>query len=96
MAATSYIRSLGIPCSQYIDDRHFGQLTFTDDHVSSTQEWPGFELAEAATFISACVLISLGYFIGLAKSSLISSRAVRFLDFIVDYELQDFILPEEK
>ena len=26
MAATSYIRSLGVPCSQYIDDRHVGQL----------------------------------------------------------------------
>ncbi|KAK3751989.1 hypothetical protein QZH41_010968, partial [Actinostola sp. cb2023] len=24
MGATSFIRSLGVPCSQYIDDRHFG------------------------------------------------------------------------
>jgi len=27
MAATSYIRSLGVPCSQYIEDRHIGQLS---------------------------------------------------------------------
>ncbi|KAK3730065.1 hypothetical protein QZH41_009896, partial [Actinostola sp. cb2023] len=49
MAATSYIRSAGIPCSQYIDDRHFGQLTTPGEHAPSTQEWSDFELAEAAT-----------------------------------------------
>ena len=26
LAATSYIRSMHVPCSQYIDDRHTGQL----------------------------------------------------------------------
>lgn len=26
LAATSFIRSCGVPCSQYIDDRHYGQL----------------------------------------------------------------------
>jgi hypothetical protein len=26
LQATSYARSLGVPCSQYIDDRHLGQL----------------------------------------------------------------------
>lgn len=27
LVATCHIRSLGVPCSQYVDDRHVGQLT---------------------------------------------------------------------
>ena len=96
MGATSYIRSLGIPCSQYIDDRHLGQLTTPVEYAAATQKWSDFELAEGATFVAASVLIALGYFIGLAKSSLTPSRTVRFLGFIVDSERQAFILPEEK
>ena len=29
VVATSFIRSHGVPCSQYIDDRHFGELQIT-------------------------------------------------------------------
>lgn len=49
MAATSYIRSLGVPCSQYIDDRHVGQLqlplSYHNPHFSHSQ------LANMAAFI---------------------------------------------
>ena len=31
LVATSHIRSHGVPCSQYIDDRHFGQLQIRRD-----------------------------------------------------------------
>ena len=45
---------------------------------------------------SCSVLISLGYFIGLRKSNLEPSQAVRFLGCICDSERQAFILPEDK
>ena len=96
MGATSYIRSLGVPCSQYIDDRHVGQLTTCRKSPKSTTAWSDFELAEAAAFIAAAVLISLGYFIGLAKSSLLPKRIVKFLGFLVDSQRCAFILSEDK
>ena len=43
MGATSYIRSLGVPCSQYIDDRHVGQLTTCRISPKSTTAWSDFE-----------------------------------------------------
>lgn len=79
MAATSYIRSLGMPCSQYIDDRHTGQLSPSPECRSSVGDWSELEFANAAIFIATFVLISLGYFIGLSKSSLIPAQVVRFL-----------------
>ena len=94
MAATSYIRSLGVPCSQYIDDRHVGQLqlpfSYHNPHFSHSQ------LANMAAFITCAVLISLGYFIGLTKSCFEPSTAVRFLGYICDSTFQAFILPEDK
>ena len=96
MGATSYIRSLSVPCSQYIDDRHVGQLTTCRKSPKSTTAWSDFELAEAAAFIAAAVLISLGYFIGLAKSSLLPKRIVKFLGFLVDSQRCAFILPDDK
>ncbi|KAK3710380.1 hypothetical protein QZH41_012307 [Actinostola sp. cb2023] len=93
MGATSFIRSLGVPCSQYIDDRHFGQLVPAQ---GSGVGWSNMELAEAAIFLAASVLSSLGYFIGLAKSHLSPSQSVRFLGFIVDSVRRSFILPEDK
>ena len=80
MAATSYIRSLGVPCSQYIDDRHVGQLSPPPESRASAEDWSDLEFANAAIFIAAFVFISLGYFIGLSKSSLIPARVVNSLD----------------
>ena len=92
MAATNYIRSLGVPCSQYIDDRHCGQLC-----LSFTQSsYSGFALAEMAAFIACTILTSLGYFIGLKKCVLQPSTALRFLGYICDSLKQAFILPQDK
>ena len=95
MAATSYIRSLGVPCSQYIDERHVGQL-----QLALSYHKPDFshsQLANMAAFITCAVLISLGYSIGLTKSCFEPSMtAVRFLGYICDSTLQAFILPEDK
>ena len=79
-----------------LDDRHVGKLTTCRKSPKSTTAWSDFELAEAAAFIAAAVLISLGYFIGLAKSSLLPKRIVKFLGFLVDSQRCAFILPEDK
>ena len=96
MAATSYTRSLGVPCSQFIDDRHIGQLSPSPEYRSSVGDWSDLEFANAAIFIAAFVLISLGYFIGLSKSSLIPAQVFRFLGFLVGSQLCAFLLPEDK
>ncbi|KAK3737963.1 hypothetical protein QZH41_000765 [Actinostola sp. cb2023] len=93
LAATHLIRSSGVPCSQYIDDRHVGQLRMPPDVKHAI---PNFQLAEMAAFIACSTLISLGYFIGLHKSTLSPTVAVRFLGYICDSEKQAFILPKDK
>lgn len=91
LIATGYIRSLGVPCSQYIDDRHFGQLT-----TASSCRWSDFMKAEAAAYIAVSVLTLLGYTLALSKSHLKPSQAVKYLGYISDSNLCAFVLPEEK
>lgn len=85
-------RSLGVPVSQYIDDRHVGQLF---PCVAQALP-PGFELAEAAAYILCYLLIEAGYFLGLEKSQPIPSTCVRFLGFISDSVDQAFRIPQDK
>ena len=90
MADTSYIRPLGVPCSQCIDVRHIWQLSPSPEYRSSVGDWSNLEFANAAIFIAAFVLIPLGYFFGLFKSSLIPAQVVRFLGFL-DSQLSAFL-----
>ena len=94
LVSTSYIRTLGVPCSQYIDDRHAGQLVA--HKKPNLPEWTNFELAEAAAFIVVSVLTSLGYPLALSKSSLVPSQCVRFLGCLSDSGLLAFVFPEDK
>ena len=94
MAVTHFIRSLGVPCSLYIDDRHVGQLRLPQDR--SPIGFSNSQLADMAAFIACSTLISLGYFIGLKKSSLQPATAVRFLGYICDSQRQAFTLPHNK
>ena len=94
LAATCYVRSLGVPCSQYIDDRHSGQLRLPPSRTLSS--FSGFQLAEMAAFIACSTFVLLGYFIGIKKSCLIPSIAVKFLGYICDSEKQAFLLPQDK
>ena len=96
MAATSYVRSLDVPCSQYIDDMHVGQLASLPQSNKTVTRWSDFEYADAVTFICASVLVSLGYFIGLSKSCLVPQQLITFLGFIVDSTLCTFLIPEVK
>ena len=94
LLATSYIRTLSVPCSHYIDDRHAGQLMVRRD--PNLAVWSDFELAEAAAYIVISVLTSLGYTLALSKSSLVPSQRVRFLGYLCDSLLLAFVLPEDK
>ena len=83
-----------MPCSQYIDDRHNGQLRLPPSRTPSS--FSGFQLAEMAAFIACSTFDSLGYFNGIKKSCLIPSIAVKFLGYICDSEKQAFLLPQDK
>ena len=71
--ATSYITTRGVPCSQYIDDRHAGQLMVRGKPTSPI--WSNFELAQAAAFILVSVLTALGYTV-LCKSNANDNRRI--------------------
>ena len=92
--ATSYITTLGVPCSQYIDDRHAGQLMVHGKPTSPI--WSDFELAQAAAFVLVSVLTSPGYTLALSESSLVLSQHVRLLGYLSDSVLMAFVLPGDK
>ena len=72
-------RSFGVPVSQYIDDRHVGQLFLS---LACASLVPSKVLAEAAAYIMCYLLIEAGYFMGIAKSQWVASTVVRFLGFL--------------
>ena len=93
MAATCHIRSLGVPCSNYIDDKHLGQLR---PLYQANSQYSNFELSEMATFIACSILLALGYFLGIKKSSLIPSFKVKYLGYFSESDKQAFTLPPDK
>ena len=92
LVVTSAARSLGVPVSQYIDDRHVGQLFSS----GLTVYQPCRHLALAVAFILLSLLVSAGYFVNLGKSSPLPSTSVKFLGFISDSILQAFLVPPDK
>lgn len=100
LAASSYFRKLGIPCSLYIDDRLQGEL-FTSSGPWSTPlayrtEMSRIRAARAALLVVLSVLVDLGYTIGISKSVFTPTTSIEYLGFIVDSKKQAFILPERK
>ena len=75
------VRSLGVPLSQYIDDRHVGQL-FASPMRSVIL--PSTQRAEAAAYIVCYILIESGYFINIDKSQF-PSTVVCFLGFFMRF-----------
>ena len=94
LVATSYIRSHGVPCSQYIDDRHFGQLQICRNAPPCS--WSDFQRARAALYIACYLLVDLGYFIGHKKSTIVPTQAPTFLGYIVDSVQTAFLMPPDK
>ena len=86
-------RSIGVPVSQYIDDRHVGQLFTTPLRMT---RGPSFQRALAAAYIMCYLLVEAGYFIGLDKSQSTPSTCVCFLGFVCDSVRQAFVIPQEK
>ena len=96
LLATNFFRSFGIPCSLYIDDRHNGQLQ-VDLYSGAYFQLPTLDernlaATNSAIFIVAYYLVQLGYFLGLAKSTLIPVKVVPFLGFLSESALQVFHL----
>lgn len=91
-----FLQSAVTTSYQYIDDRHVGQLAISSTSLVVSPTLSDFELAEAAVFICAAVLVSLGYFLDLSKSTLIPSRIAKFLGFLVSSYPCAFILPADK
>ena len=94
LIATSYIPSHGVPCSQYIDDRHFGQLQIRCNAPPCS--WSDFQRAQGALYIACYILIDLGYFIGLKKSNLVPTQAPIFLGYVIDSVETAFLMPLDK
>ena len=91
MVATHVMRELGVPCSQYIDDRHLGELWGSEIARTSS-----LDAANCAFFVAATVLTQLGYFLHIAKCVSVPTRRLIFLGHLVDTEHLTFSLPEEK
>ena len=93
LGVSSFIRAQNVPLTQYIDDRHVGQLHPTK---AFSTVWSNLELSEGAAFITALTLTHCGYFIGLQKSVLRPVKSLLFLGFICDSTRQAFVLPQDK
>ena len=89
-----YLRSLNIPCSLYIDDRHSGQLQLRyPSHSSLTN----MQLASSAIFLVCYTATKLGYFLALNKCILIPRQQVPYLGFVSDSGKQAFtLIPKKK
>ena len=89
--ATNALRELGLPCSQYIDDRHLGELWGSVAKRSSS-----LDAANAAFFVAATILTQLGYFLHLGKCVPVPTQRLIFLGHLVDTTGQTFSIPEGK
>ena len=93
LAVTGAARSFGVPVSQYIDDRHVGQLYRAP--ASSTLP-PNKVPAEAAAYILYYLFTETGYFIAIAKAQCVPSVVIRFLAFLWDSFCQAILFPLDK
>ena len=94
LAAINYVRSFGVPCALYIDDRHVGHLRLPLRPLSSS--FSAFHLAEMVAYIAYFTSISLEYFIALTKSSLLPATALTLLGYVCHSVRQAFLLPPDK
>ena len=98
MVATQEIRNQGVPCCQYIDDRHLGQRRrqSLDQANAQISRQGDFELAAAANHVAVCILTSLGFFLNLAKSVFVPVQNLLYLGLCCDSTLTAFSLPSDK
>ena len=91
ICVTSYLRSLNVMNSLYIDDR----FVVTKEGKSRTVDQV---MTEAKKLVYAVLelLTRLGYTLSLKKCSLEPSSCKKYLGFLVDSAKQAFLLPEDK
>ena len=102
--ASNFLRSLGVPCILYIDDRHNGQLQVSLDKgqydALGSMDDRNLVAAKSMVFLVAFLLVRLRYFryfLGLSKSVLISQKMVPYLGFLIDSSSEVFrLIPEKK
>ena len=98
---SNFFRSMGIPCSLYIDDRHNGQLQISPKRgaFASFRNLDEHNLAAAKSviFLVAYFLIKLGYFLGLPKSVLMPRKVVPYLGYLSDSSREvSSLIPEKR
>lgn len=101
LLATDFLRSLGIPCLLYIDDRHNGQMQIPLDKGDytnlTTLDERRLAAAQSTIFVVAYHLVRLRYFLGLSKSVLMPRKVVPYLGFLVDSTREVFhLIPDKK
>ena len=99
LLVSHYFRSIGIPCSLYIDDRHSSQIRLPHESSlvqSLDPEKVNLISAQIVSFLVCYTLVRLGYRIGLQKSILQPSQSVPYLGFQCDSRLQAFCLLSHK
>ena len=99
LLVSHYFRSIGIPCSLYIDDRHSSQIRLPRESSllqSLDPEKVNLVSAQIASFLVCYTLVRLGYCIGLQKSILQPSQSVPYLGFQCDSRLQTCCLLSNK
>ncbi|KAK3698822.1 hypothetical protein QZH41_004952 [Actinostola sp. cb2023] len=100
LVATHFFRSIGIPSSVYIDDRHIGELQLgtpgTIPLSATPRDRTKLTNAQDAVYVVAYTLSHLGYTLGLPKCVLTPQKQIKFLGFISDTEQEAFYLPINK
>ena len=101
LMASNFLRSLGIPCLLYIDDRHNGQLQVPlnkgEYGTLHSADERNLAAAKSAVFLVAFYLVRLGYFLGLTKSILTPQKMVPYLGFLADSSREVFhLIPDKK
>ena len=101
LMASNFLRSLGIPCLLYIDDRHNGQLQVPlnkgEYGTLHSVDKRNLAAAKSAVFLVAFYLVRLGYFLGLTKSILTPQKMVPYLGFLADSSREVFhLIPDKK
>ena len=94
--ASHYFRSLHVPSSLYIDDRHTGEIQLSPlvpGYASlSSALAKSLARANSANFIICFTVITLRYFLGIKKSIFVPRQIVPFLGFLVGSIRQSFSL----
>ena len=91
MTVTSYLRNKGLLNIQYIDDRLVAGFSGRENPVVDKAK----EISEASCDLIK-LMTDLGYTLSLKKSSLIPSKCIRYLGFLVDSDKQAFLHPQDK